>query len=74
MPNPDVYAAAERWIAPQIKEWSPAWREHLAGWLDPSIELVGDAAWGAQYRDMVQLPVPDPLAWANRRIPLADGR
>ncbi|WP_439288096.1 hypothetical protein [Microbacterium sp. A84] len=45
----------------------------MTHWLEPSLALVGDAEWGGQIRDMVQLPVPDPLAWANRRVELADG-
>lgn len=45
----------------------------MAEWLEPSLALVGDAEWGGQFRDMVQLPIQDPLAWANRRVELADG-
>lgn len=73
MTNPDVLEAAERWTSSQIKNWSPKWRDNLAHWLEPSLALVGDAEWGGQIRDMVQLPVQDPLAWANRRIELSDG-
>lgn len=73
MTNPDVVHAAERWTSPQIKDWSPQWRDNLAQWLEPSLALVGDAEWGGQIRDMVQLPVQDPLAWANRRVELSDG-
>lgn len=35
--------------------------------------LVGDASWGARIRDLVQLPIDDPLEWANRRINLPGG-
>lgn len=73
MTNDDVVEAAATWTAPQIKEWSPGWRDNLTQWLEPSLALVGDAEWGGQIRDMVQLPVQDPLAWANRRIELSDG-
>lgn len=73
MTNADVVQAAESWISPQIKGWSTEWRTNLTQWLEPSLALVGDAEWGAQFRDMVQLPVQDPLAWANRRIELSDG-
>ncbi|WP_426185190.1 GNAT family N-acetyltransferase [Microbacterium sp. TWP3-1-2b2] len=73
MTNADVVRAAESWTSPQIKEWSTEWRTNLAQWLEPSLALVGDAEWGAQFRDMVQLPVQDPLAWANQRIKLSDG-
>ncbi|WP_144796100.1 GNAT family N-acetyltransferase [Microbacterium paludicola] len=73
MTTPDVVLAAERWTSPQIKHWSPQWRDNLAQWLEPSLALVGDAEWGGQIRDMVQLPVQDPLAWANRLSELSDG-
>ncbi|MGM7677837.1 hypothetical protein [Microbacterium sp. A94] len=72
-PAVDAIEAAARWTSSQIKEWSPRWRENLTGWLEPSLTLVGDAEWGGQFRDMVQLPIQDPLAWANRRVELADG-
>lgn len=65
--------AAERWISSQIKLWSPNWRANLVDWLEPTLALVGDAEWGGQFRDSVQLPIRDPLAWANRRIELPDG-
>lgn len=72
-PAVDITEAAARWTSPQIKDWSPAWRENLAEWLEPSLALVGDPEWGGQFRDMVRLPIHDPLAWANRRVELADG-
>lgn len=68
-----VLESAQRWVSAEIKQWSPAWLENLARWLESDVALVGDAAWGAQIRDLVKLPIPDPLAWANRRIELADG-
>ncbi|KAA0976096.1 GNAT family N-acetyltransferase [Paeniglutamicibacter gangotriensis] len=73
MMTSDALEAAESWTSSQIKNWSPRWRDNLAHWLEPSLALVGDAEWGGQIRDMVQLPVQDPLAWANRRIELSDG-
>ncbi|HJX77583.1 hypothetical protein [Glutamicibacter sp.] len=73
MTSIDAQQTAERWTFTQLKEWSPKWRENLERWLEPNLALVGDAAWGGQMRDMVQLPVQDPLAWANRRIELSGG-
>lgn len=73
MTSPDVLEAAERWASSQIKNWSPRWRDNLAHWLEPSLALVGDAEWGAQIRDLVRLPVQDPLAWANRQVELSNG-
>lgn len=75
MTTPDAHAleAAERWTSSQIKNWSPQWRTNLAEWLEPNLALVGDSEWGGQIRDMVQLPVQDPLAWANRRVELPNG-
>lgn len=73
MTSLDAQQTAERWTFTQLKEWSPEWRENLARWLEPSLALVGDAEWGGQIRDMVQLPIQDPLAWANRRIELSGG-
>lgn len=67
-------SAAERWTSAQIKDWSPGWRDNLTHWLDPNLALVGDVERGGQCRDIIQLPVQDPLAWANRRIELADGQ
>lgn len=57
MMTPDALEAAESWTSSQIKNWSPRWRDNLAHWLEPSLALVGDAEWGGQIRDMVQLPV-----------------
>lgn len=66
-----VLDSAQRWLSAEIKQCSPAWRENLARWLEPDLALVGNAAWGAQIRDLVKLSVSDPLAWANRRIELS---
>lgn len=65
--------ASDQWISTQIKDWSPRWQENVSEWLQPSLALVGDAEWGGQFRDMVQLPIDDPLAWANRRVELSNG-
>lgn len=73
VPRTDVAEAAERWTSAEVKEWSPRWRETLAAWLETSLALVGDEEWGAQFRDMVRIGVDDPLAWANREIPLSNG-
>lgn len=73
MTNSYALQAAERWISSQIKDWSPDWRANLSDWLEPGLRLVGDADWGGQIRDMVQLPIQDPLAWANRPVELPDG-
>ena len=69
-----VVDSAQRWVSAEIKQGSPAWRENLSRWLEADVALVGDAAWGAQIRDLVKLPIPDPLAWANRWIELPGGQ
>lgn len=73
MTRSDGQLTAERWTSTQIKEWSAQWRDHLDSWLEPSRALIGDARWGGQIRDLVQLPIQDPMAWANRRIELCGG-
>lgn len=73
MIDADVRAALEVWSPAELPSWNPAWREELARWAEPSLALVGDAAWGGAVRDAVQLPVADPLLWANRRLSLSSG-
>ena len=73
MTSSDILDAAESWTSPEIKNWSPEWRDNLTHWLEPSLALVGDVEWGGQIRDQVRLPIEDPLAWANRRVELSDG-
>lgn len=73
MLSAEILEAATAWTSPRIVEWSPSLHRNLSEWLEPSMALVGDAAWGAQIRDLVQLPIDDPLQWANRRIPLPGG-
>ncbi|WIB15215.1 hypothetical protein DEJ34_13915 [Curtobacterium sp. MCPF17_050] len=73
MDHSDVVDALGTWTPDTTKDRDPAWRDALAGWVGPSLDLVGDTAWGAMVRDAVGLPVTDPLAWANRRIDLPDG-
>lgn len=73
MVSPQMLDAAVRWTSPRIRDWAPDPRETVRTWLQPQLDLVDDADWGAQIRDLVGLPVHDPLAWANRRIELADG-
>lgn len=73
MTDTDVRAALESWTPPRTAEWNPGWRSALASWAEPHLDLVEDAAWGAQVRDAVGLPVDDPLLWANQRIQLPSG-
>ncbi|WP_166999055.1 GNAT family N-acetyltransferase [Paramicrobacterium fandaimingii] len=68
-----IVDAAERWTSDRIRSWSVTLRENLAAWLQPNLDLVGDAEWGAIGRQMTGLGVGEPLDWANRRIKLADG-
>lgn len=74
MIDAEIQAALETWTPPQVATVNPSWRDDLARWAEPSLALVGDAAWGGQVRDAVGLPVADPLLWANRRIELESGR
>ncbi|PZE82712.1 hypothetical protein [Curtobacterium sp. MCBD17_032] len=73
MDHSDVVDALGIWTPDTTKDRDPTWRDALAGWVGPSLDLVGDAAWGAMVRDAVGLPVEDPLAWANRWIELPGG-
>jgi L-amino acid N-acyltransferase YncA len=68
-----VQGALERWAPAQVADWNPSWRRDLAAWAEPSLDLVEDASWGAAVRDAVQLPVADPLLWANRHVQLSSG-
>jgi L-amino acid N-acyltransferase YncA len=69
----DVVDALGTWTPDSTKDRDPAWRAALAAWAAPSLDRIGDAAWGAMVRDAVGLPVADPLAWADRRIDLPGG-
>jgi L-amino acid N-acyltransferase YncA len=73
MTDAAVRTALETWSPAQVAEWNPSWRQDLAAWAEPSLDLVGDASWGAAVRDAVQLPVADPLLWANRHVQLSSG-
>lgn len=73
MRNTDVLEALAAWVPPVVRQWNPRWEADVTDWVEPDLALVGDAAWGATVRDAVQLPVADPLAWANRRVDLSDG-
>lgn len=58
------------WLGERVRSWSDD--ASLESSLAPSsadiVEMLGNAEFGAQIRDMVGLPVEDPLAWANREI------
>ncbi|WIB11554.1 GNAT family N-acetyltransferase [Curtobacterium sp. MCPF17_052] len=73
MTDAAVRTALETWSPAQLPDWNPSWRQDLAASAEPALALVGDASWGAAVRDAVQLPVADPLLWANRRIELSSG-
>ncbi len=64
------------WISERIRAWYDGERlaRQLAEELSVEAERVGDADFGAAFRDMVPADIePDPLAWANRRLSLPDG-
>lgn len=73
MTDTAVHSALESWSPAQLRDWNPSWRQDLAASAAPALALVGDASWGAAVRDAVQLPVADPLLWANRRLDLSSG-
>ncbi|MDY1003977.1 hypothetical protein [Curtobacterium sp. CFBP9011] len=73
MTDAAVLSALETWSPTQLRDWNPSWRQDLAVSAEPALALVGDASWGAAVRDAVQLPVADPLLWANRRLELSSG-
>lgn len=73
MVSPEVLDAAERWTSSRISACATDLRSNLQAWLAPQLSRVGDVEWGAQIRDLVQLPVDDPLEWANRWIELPEG-
>ena len=63
----------------QLREWYSAdeRRELAVQEMRPQAEHTADADFGAGFRDHLQPlggpDVPDPLAWANRRVEFADG-
>jgi L-amino acid N-acyltransferase YncA len=64
------------WISPRIKAWYDDQRlaRQLAADLTAEAERVGNVDFGTGFRDAADADLePDPLAWANRRIELADG-
>ncbi|GAB3706642.1 hypothetical protein [Mariniluteicoccus flavus] len=73
MDRQTVLETVARSLAPQCAAWSADLPAAVEEWIGPDLDLVGDAEWGAQGRDMVGLPVEDPLLWANRFVTLPDG-
>ncbi|WP_461380400.1 hypothetical protein [Corynebacterium mucifaciens] len=71
--------AYETWMPLQLREWYTAdeRRELAMEEMRPQAEHTADADFGAGFRDHPKSlggpDVPDPLAWANRRVEFADG-
>lgn len=71
--------AYETWMPLQLREWYTAdeRRELAMEEMRPQAEHTADADFGAGFRDHPKPlggpDVPDPLAWANRRVEFADG-
>jgi L-amino acid N-acyltransferase YncA len=64
------------WVPALIRSWyaEDELRGQLRTALAPEAERVGNAEFGAGFRDSLGLDaVPDALAWANRRLELAEG-
>lgn len=72
----DLVAARTACTSDTIKSWySPKTLDHnIRKNVEQEASWVGDAEFGAMVRDLVAtVDVPDPLAWANRRVDLPDG-
>lgn len=82
----DLAVARSAWLGPQLQDWyaQETLLAQLRTALEPDSERVGDAAFGAEVRDLVQaeeaaaaenvhVDVADPLMWADRRIIHDDG-
>ena len=71
--------AYETWMPLQLRKWYSAdeRRELAMEKMRPQAEHTADTEFGAGFRDHLQPlggpDVPDPLAWANRRVEFADG-
>lgn len=63
------------WTSAAIRSWYADDRlaAQLRNGLAQEAGRVGDTVFGQELRDVVGLPVPDPSAWANRRLELPDG-
>lgn len=72
----EMAAARGRWTSRPLQQWYPTTRLHTAlrAAMQPEADRVGDLDFGAAFRDNVAtIDVPDPAAWANRRVDLGDG-
>lgn len=72
----DMVEARLGWISPAIRSWyaEDELRQHLRGALAIETERFESSTFGQELRDGVGVDgTPDPLAWANRRVDLADG-
>lgn len=71
--------AYEAWMPHHLREWYTAdqRRELAVEGMRPQAEHTADVDFGAGFRDHLKPlggpDVPDPLAWANRRVEFADG-
>ena len=72
----DMAAAHSSWTSARLADWYPhdQRRARSRDAMQAQAGGVADAGFGLSFRDNVgSVPVTDPLAWANRRIDLADG-
>jgi len=72
----EVVEVRMRWVSPLVRAWyaDDELRAQLRTTMSVEVDRVGDAEFGAQFRDALQLEVePEALAWANRRLGLPDG-
>ena len=75
-----MMAAYEAWMPRQLREWYTAdeRRELAVQEMRPQAQHVANEEFGAGFRDHLKPlggpDVPDPLAWANRRVEFADGQ
>jgi L-amino acid N-acyltransferase YncA len=71
----ELAEAREAWTSPAIASWySPeALRRQWRTAMQAEAERLGDAVFGEGFRHDVGHGPTDPLAWANRRLELADG-
>lgn len=71
----EVFRAKQRWASHALTRWcgEAGLQENFRSIAEELTASLFDEEYGAMIRDMVQLPVRDPLLWANRAVDLGDG-
>lgn len=72
----DIAAAQPQWVSPALTRWygEEGMRQNIGPDAEELAEGLFDDEYGAMIRDLVeQIPVQDPLLWADRTVDLGDG-